>query len=615
MQISLNHYNMRYRILSPALFLSFVSLVISTIGLSAQTINITGKLVNSNGDPVSQAKVSLLSAGIYVYSDAGGNFTLYQDNTGLEEFTTNEDKSFFDGKKLYLNCNNDKVQVKIFDLSGREIANVLSIQSLSGKFMIYPEAYVDFGQNSMMIIQSFIGDEVRSYKFFPASQSIEEKGLIEVTKMDYFNRSSVLKSISAVDTLIITHDSYSGKKIPIDSKTCTFGDITLFNKLPVAPGELTANSPTFSSVVLNWNDNSDNETGFRIEKASWQIMEWSEFTELVVLSPNITEYTDIGLIQSHSYKYRVCAFNDGGNSTFTEEVVVRTQISNPISISGPGTSTGNFSIEVSYSWPGMFGSTSDRFELEESTSPTSGFSKIANSNWGSRPSTYSFNLTRSTGTYYYRARAYNTSYFTEYTDVISVSVNTPVQKANLNIINNTHYDMIDIRLNNQQMISTGMAILPGTNGNVEFNTSGSVSFVLGVGFWDYDSRDVWYILSGNTNVTVGTTTTITFNNPTIGQILSGFSSSKNWTGEYWDNGLNMHMAAFKFANNGSWTFYDDGVAQGSGTATLVSWPDYSFSVTFKLCPGCNEITMFYPFGQFYYNNGPANWPQILYTGQ
>lgn len=597
------------------MFFSFISLFAGTFGLSAQIINITGKIVNNNGDPVYQAKVSLLFAGIYIYTDAGGNFTLYQDNTGVEKFTSTEDKSTFDGKKLYLNCNNDQVQVKIFDLSGREIVSVLSRQSLSGKFMIYPEAYVDFGHYSMMIIQSIVGDEARTFKFLHDAQSMEEKGLIEVTKMDNSKLPSALKSISTIDTLIISHNSYSSKKIPIDNKTCSFGDITLFDKLPAAPDQLIANAPSSYSVVLNWRDNSDNENGFRIEKASWEIMEWTEFTELVVLSPNVMEYTDNGLIQSHSYKYRVCAFNDGGNSPFTEEVVVRTQISNPISISGPGTSTGNFSIEVSYSWPGMFGSSNDRFELEESTLPTSGFSMVANSPLASRPDTYTFDLTRASGTYYYRARAYNTSYFTEYTDVISVSVNTPVQKANLKVINNTHYDMIDIRLNNQQQVDIGYAILPGNYYTFEFSSSGTVNFILGVGFWDGNSRDVWYVFSGYINVTVGTTATLTFNNPTIGQILSGFSSSRNWSGEYWDSYLNMHIATYKFNSNGNWTFYNDGAASNSGTATLVSWPDYSLSIMFKLCPSCDAITMFYPFAQFYDYNGPPNWPQILYTAQ
>jgi hypothetical protein len=414
---------------------------------------------------------------------------------------------------------------------------------------------------------------------------------------------------------MIQHDSYTSKKIPVDSKICSFGDITLFDKLPAAPDGLVANAPNSVSVVLNWTDNSDNEKGFIIEKASWEIMEWSEFSELEVLSPNITEYTDIGLVQSHSYKYRVCAFNDGGNSPFTEEAVVRTPIANPLSISGPATSTGSFSIEVSYSWPGMFGSTSDRFELEESTSPTDGFVKIDNSPWGQRPSTYTFNLTRSTGTYYYRARANKSGFFTDYTDVICVSVNTPVQKAYLKVINSTHYGMIDIRLNNQQMVDPGYGVLPGNNYTFEFNSSGTVNFILGVGFWDGDTRDVWFVLSGYINVTVGTTSTLTFNNPTIGQILSGFSSSKNWTGEYWDAALNMHMAAFKFNSNGTWTWYNDDVASGSGTVSLVSWPDYSLSITFKLCTGCDAITMFYPFAMFYYSNGPAFWPDIMYTGQ
>jgi ABC-type antimicrobial peptide transport system permease subunit len=93
---------------------------------------------------------------------------------------------------------------------------------------------------------------------------------------------------------------------------------------------------------------------------------------------------------------------------------------------------------------------------------------------------------------------------------------------------------LDIRLNDQQQAATGEAIYPQGEYTFEFSSSGSVSYYLGVGFWDDTYRDVWFYLVGTTNVTVGANTTITFENPTIAQMLTNFSGSRNWTGEYWD---------------------------------------------------------------------------------
>jgi len=386
-------------------------------------------------------------------------------------------------------------------------------------------------------------------------------------------------------------------------------------KVPVAPTNLTGSSESPTSITLSWNDNSEYESGFRIEQATFQLIEWSDFSEVATVGPDITSFTAEGLIQGNTYKYRVCAYNNGGNSPYTGEVIVTTQVANPLSISGPNSSTGEFSIVVTYSWPGLLSSTSDRFELEESTSPTGGFTKIDNSPWGERPTSYTFNLTRTSGTYYYRARAYKLNGFTEYTDVISVSVDTPVQTADLKVVNNTHYPMIDIRLNNQQQVGQGNGILQGDYYTFEFGSSGQVTYVLGVGFWDGSYRNVWFLYSGTTQVTVGTSTTLTFNNPTIGQLLSGFSSYRDWTGEYWDANLNMHYATFRFYSNGAWTFYDDGTQTGSGNVSLVSWPDNAVIVQFAICNGCDVIQLAHPFGQFQLRNGPPSWPIIQYTAQ
>jgi len=186
----------------------------------------------------------------------------------------------------------------------------------------------------------------------------------------------------------------------------------------------------------------------------------------------------------------------------------------------------------------------------------------------------------------------------------------------LHITNNTKYAMIDIRLNGTQHVTTtGSGIDIGYSYNVEFTSSGTVTYYLGVGLWDGSTRNVWFYLSGTIAVTVGSTTNLTFNNPTIAQMLSGFSSSRNWNGYYYDASYGYHTCHFNFTSSGTWTLYDGTTQVGSGSVSLVSWPNYATIITFKVCSTCANIQLGYPFGSFMYNNGPTSWPTIEYTAQ
>ncbi len=67
-------------------------------------------------------------------------------------------------------------------------------------------------------------------------------------------------------------------------------------------------------VILTWNDNSSNEDGFRIERSSDNI----EFVEIAVVGENVTTYTDNDSLEAgQTYAYRVRAFNEFGNSGYT----------------------------------------------------------------------------------------------------------------------------------------------------------------------------------------------------------------------------------------------------------------------------------------------------------
>jgi len=62
-------------------------------------------------------------------------------------------------------------------------------------------------------------------------------------------------------------------------------------------------------VTFGWNDNSNNENGFRIYKWGYGDNDW-DFYYLGSVGANVTNYTDIGLQCDHGTWYRVTAYNN-----------------------------------------------------------------------------------------------------------------------------------------------------------------------------------------------------------------------------------------------------------------------------------------------------------------
>ncbi len=76
--------------------------------------------------------------------------------------------------------------------------------------------------------------------------------------------------------------------------------------LPASPSNLSATAVSHSQIDLSWLDNSDNETGFRIERTS------DGYSTTV--GANVTGYSDTGLAGSTTYTYKVYAYNVDGDS-------------------------------------------------------------------------------------------------------------------------------------------------------------------------------------------------------------------------------------------------------------------------------------------------------------
>ena len=82
---------------------------------------------------------------------------------------------------------------------------------------------------------------------------------------------------------------------------------------PIAPNNLAGIAASGYQVDLTWTDNSDNESGFKIEMKAGS----SEFTQVGIASANTGAHTVNGLDPLTEYTFRVFAYNAGGNSEYS----------------------------------------------------------------------------------------------------------------------------------------------------------------------------------------------------------------------------------------------------------------------------------------------------------
>jgi titin len=90
------------------------------------------------------------------------------------------------------------------------------------------------------------------------------------------------------------------------------------DNLPAAPGALRATSVAPARVVLAWADNSENESGFVIERAAGG----GAFVPIATTVANAVSYSDTHLTAEAATLYRVRAVNAAGDSPPSNEVSV-----------------------------------------------------------------------------------------------------------------------------------------------------------------------------------------------------------------------------------------------------------------------------------------------------
>ncbi|MGD0649829.1 MAG: fibronectin type III domain-containing protein [Verrucomicrobiia bacterium] len=194
----------------------------------------------------------------------------------------------------------------------------------------------------------------------------------------------------------------------------TGGDSTYSNQAnattpPLAPSALTATAVSTNQINLSWADNSNNEDGFKIERAPDNGGVPGAWAEITTVGANVTNHSDTELLPNTTYWYRVRAYNGGGNSDCSNEVSATTPLAPPSGL----TATTVSSSQINLSWADNSGD-EDGFKIERSTDGTN-FTQIAQvlANTTSYRNTGLFPDT----THYYRVQAYNSVTSSDYSGV------------------------------------------------------------------------------------------------------------------------------------------------------------------------------------------------------
>jgi transcriptional regulator CtsR len=95
---------------------------------------------------------------------------------------------------------------------------------------------------------------------------------------------------------------------------------TALGPTPNAPSNLVATPISSSQIDLTWQDNSSDETGFKIERKTGS----GSYSQIATVGAGVTSYSNTYLSAGTTYYYRVRAYNAAGNSDYSNEASATT---------------------------------------------------------------------------------------------------------------------------------------------------------------------------------------------------------------------------------------------------------------------------------------------------
>ena len=180
---------------------------------------------------------------------------------------------------------------------------------------------------------------------------------------------------------------------------------------PAAPSNLTATAVSSTQINLSWTDNSSDEDGFNIYRATDGV----DFAFYTKVGKNVTTRSNTNLTPGTTYYYRVLAYNGGGTSNYSNTASATT-LSVPAAPSNL-TATAVSSKQVNLSWTDN-SSDETGFRIYRSTNGVS-FSWVATA--GANVTTYSNIGRKASTTYYYRVTAQNANGNSDFSNTASAT--------------------------------------------------------------------------------------------------------------------------------------------------------------------------------------------------
>ena len=185
---------------------------------------------------------------------------------------------------------------------------------------------------------------------------------------------------------------------------------------PAAPSELTAGAQGTTSILLGWQDNSNRELGFSIERNAG-----GGWTNVASNPPDDTSLVDSDVVLGGTYYYRVYAFNDVGSSSYSNTVIVHV-----VNVPGAPTdlsATAVSPVGIDLTW---VDNASDEigFHLERKPTAAGDWVRILPSPGANIESYEDRNLTPGTE-YEYRIRSYNEGATSDWSNIATGTTDPP----------------------------------------------------------------------------------------------------------------------------------------------------------------------------------------------
>ena len=155
----------------------------------------------------------------------------------------------------------------------------------------------------------------------------------------------------------------------IDSAYSNTASATTSLDAPAPPSGLTITSLLSNQVSLSWTDNSNNETGFKIQRKQGAT---GTYATIATPGPNVTTYNDSTVTDGTLYYYRVSATNATGDSAFSNEASGTTPLAKPTS----ATATAVSSSQINLTWIDNSASETG-YKIERKTTVNGTYAQIA----------------------------------------------------------------------------------------------------------------------------------------------------------------------------------------------------------------------------------------------